>query len=90
MDPSNQVGAKGLVHSAVPLNPAHRAERIGFDAHTEMAFATFLIARMTPLTFAFINDFKVLWREAHLKCCSDFFRSRHFFAPPPSISEITV
>lgn len=91
MNPTDQLRAKRRVDRAMALQPGHGRELLRPDDHAKMALAALGIARVTPMLFTFVNDFKVLRPESRLECRSDLLSPAHNFTHcPPSILMQTV
>ena len=53
------------------------------DGHIEMALSSVLIARMSAVVFAVVNDADFSSRKSLPQSRFDFTRSVHFFVPAP-------
>jgi len=82
---AHKAGTQRAVHRPVPVDPAHGPEGWRDNDHTEMAFAFFAPATMTPVLVAFIDNLKDGRHEGRSQTRMNFIRYPHFRLFPPSI-----
>lgn len=85
MNAGDQRLSKRRVNGAVARNARKTFKRFRAYADLKMAFAALLIARMTAMAFAVIDNFQLARRESVGQLGSDLFNHRrrhHFFTHP--------
>ncbi len=76
----HQLGTQCRMNGAVAFNPADVFEPVSTDQHLEMCFPAFPPARMAPVGFTVVNDFKPGRLESGGKFLVDLIANFHFIS----------
>lgn len=85
MDPAEDVGTERGVDRPVPLDPALAGQSVGLDPHPPVALARSVVARMTRVERAFVQDFQGFRSKAPHQAVANLRFKFHYFGPPSSL-----
>ncbi len=79
MDAPDQVGPESVMDGPVAGQTGQTGQGPGAHTHMKVTLPAFLIARVTDMFFAFVNDLNLLRRKPLFQPFAYLCRYQHFF-----------